>query len=49
MKTYISEEQMCQDINPIISEYTAHLRPGLVLTPETLPTLPPWSQVFAGI
>lgn len=49
MKIYISKEQMCQEINPIISEYTAHLRPVLVVTPDTYPALPPWGQVFAGI
>lgn len=49
MKIYISKEQMCQEINPIISAYTAHLGPALVATPEAYPALPPWGQVIAGI
>lgn len=46
MKIYISKEQMCQEINPIISEYTAHLRPALVATAETYSALSPWGPSF---
>lgn len=49
MKIYISEEQMCQEINPIISEYTAHLGPTLLVTEETYAALQPQGQITADI